>query len=206
MTRLNRNCKLQVIEKNPRRAQEIAEKVSNTLVICGDSLDTDILCEAGVPSAETVVAVTQDDRVNILSALLAKKQGSNRALILLNNSAYTPLLSSLGIDGAIDPRSVTISRILYHIRQSHVKSVVSVANGLGQLIEFEVSTASDLIGTLPQTHMMKDLLIVAIVRQGKVHITLDQLIIEAGDRMIIMAHKKALPKVEKIFATSQNLF
>lgn len=203
----NRDFKTHIIEKRPERAQEIAEKLHNTIVLCGDSLESEILEEAGVASAETVVAVTQDDRVNVLSALLAKKMGAARSLILLNNPSYGPLLNSLGVDGVIDPRSLTVSRILQHIRQGKVKSVLSVAEGLGELIEGEVSPVSDLVGTPPWSYTIKgEILIVAIVRRGEVLIPHEGTLIAEHDHIIIMAAKEAIGKVEKLFSSSLDYF
>lgn len=62
------------------------------------------LSEANVQAAETIVAVTDDDKVNILASLLAKRNGARQALILLNNMAYSPLVTSLGIDAVISPQ------------------------------------------------------------------------------------------------------
>ena len=67
----------------------------------------EILLEAGVHEAETIVALTDRDQVNILASVLAKKEGCQRALCLINDRAYSSLSEGLGIDAFIDPRATT---------------------------------------------------------------------------------------------------
>ena len=66
------NTKL--IELNKERAENISADLNNTLVINGNSLDPEILEEAKISETETIISVTNQDEVNILTSLLAKKK------------------------------------------------------------------------------------------------------------------------------------
>ena len=57
------------------------------------------------------VAVTNDDETNILSSLLAKRYGTQRAMTLINNVTYAPLVTTLGIDVVVSPRAITASKL-----------------------------------------------------------------------------------------------
>src|SRR5690606_6697720 len=87
-----------VIEANPERARFVADKLTHAVVLNGDARDAEIHEEANLRLAEAIVCVTNDDEVNIMTALLAKRLGCAQALTLVNNNAYAPLLGSLGID------------------------------------------------------------------------------------------------------------
>ena len=108
---------IKLIEVNKERAEIVAQSLERTIVIHGDALDVDILEEAGAGAAETVVAVSNDDEVNILASLLAKQYGCQRAVTLINKASYGSLVGTLGIDTVVSPRAITVSTILQHVRR-----------------------------------------------------------------------------------------
>ena len=124
------DIKSKIIELNKDQARNIAARLSNTSVICGDVLDADILKEASVSSSETFVAVSNDDEVNILSALLAKRIGAKYAVVLVNMQGFLPLISTLGVDVVINPPQITVSSVLEHIRRGRIIDVHSIVEGL----------------------------------------------------------------------------
>src|SRR3546814_4467945 len=84
---------LKVIEVDKRRAEEVAQSLQRTVVIHGNALDTEILEEANAAATDTVIAVSNDDEVNILTSLLAKRYGCRRAVTLINKATYGPLIA-----------------------------------------------------------------------------------------------------------------
>ncbi len=112
-----------VIELHKERAEIAAQSLSQTIVINGDALDPDILDEANVRTTEAIVAVTNDDEVNILSSLLAKRYGARRALTLVNNMTFESLITELGVDVVVIPQVITVSTILQHVRRGPTRAV-----------------------------------------------------------------------------------
>ena len=100
---------LMLIEMNKDRATYVANQLTNTIVLRGDALDREILREANAKITNKVVAVTSDDKVNILASLLAKRMGAEQAMALINSSSYSSLVTSLGIDSLISPKALTVS-------------------------------------------------------------------------------------------------
>ena len=123
---------VRLIEISKERARAVAEALPNTNIILGDALDSEILDEAGVATADTVVAVSDDDETNILASLLAKRYGVERAVTLINSTAYAPLITTLGIDVAVSPRTITVSTILQHVRRGRIRAVHSLADGFAR--------------------------------------------------------------------------
>ena len=121
---------IKIIEANADRAEAIAERLPKAVVLQGDALDTELQNEANVQSAETVIAVTNDDEVNILSSLLAKQAGCSRAITLTNNQNFGHLMKSMGIDAYVDPRETTVSSILQHIRRGCIRWLQNLAGGM----------------------------------------------------------------------------
>jgi trk system potassium uptake protein TrkA len=137
------NINLKIIEYNQKRAEEIADSLSQTTVLKGSGLDNQILEEAGIQGANTVIAVTNDDEVNILSSILAKKLGAESCFTLVNSmSSYETIVSSLDIDVLINPRDMTISKILQHTRRGKIISAFSICGGIAEIIELQVTNKS----------------------------------------------------------------
>ncbi len=137
---------VRVIEADSERAKNVADDLNRTIVLHGSGLDTELLTEAGVRDAGLILALTNDDQINILVSLLARTQGCDRALCLINEASFLPISNIIGLDAAINPRSTTVSSVLSHIRKGRVKSVHSVDDGTAEMIEAEVADNSPLVG------------------------------------------------------------
>lgn len=199
--------KIRIIESNRARAETIADELSRTVVLHGDGLDQDLLEEAGVEDSEALVAVTNDDEVNILASVLAKRAGCKRALTLLNNGSYTGLVRSLGIDAFIDPRATTVSSILQEIRRGRIKRVHTVAEGQGEVIEAEALSTSPLVDKpIREARLPDGIMIGAIVRGSKVIRPGGDSVIAEGDRVVVFARTDMVRKVEQLFRVSIEYF
>ena len=163
------NTKVQLIERNASRAHFLAENLRETRIFNGDALDSSILAEADVGTTETFVAVTDDDEVNILSALLAKRNGAAHAVALVNIPGFIPLVAALGVDAVINPSQITVSSILEHVRRGRIRDVHAVVEDLGEVIEAEALPSSQLVGkSLREAKVPKGVAIGGILRNDKV--------------------------------------
>ncbi len=198
---------LKLIEINKERAEYVAQQLKRTVVIHGDALDQEILEEANVKATETVIAVSNDDEVNILTSLLAKRFGSQRAVTLVNSTTYSPLIGTLGIDTVVSPREITVSTILQHVRQGRIRSVHSLSEGFGEIIEAEALETSSLVGVpLREADLPEGVMVGAIVRGEEVIIPRGDTVIKPKDRVVIFAASSAVKSVEKLFAVRLEFF
>ncbi len=198
---------LKLIEINKERAEYVAQQLKRTVVIHGDALDQEILEEANVKATETVITVSNDDEVNILASLLAKRFGSQRAVTLVNSTTYSPLIGTLGIDTVVSPREITVSTILQHVRQGRIQSVHSLSEGFGEIIEAEALETSSLVGVpLREADLPEGVMVGAIVRGTEVVIPRGDTVIKPKDRVVIFATASAVKSVEKLFAVRLEFF
>jgi trk system potassium uptake protein TrkA len=198
---------VRLIELNKERAELVAQSLERTVVIHGDALDTEILEEANANQAETVVAVSNDDEVNILTSLLAKRYGCKRAVTLINKLSYAPLMGTLGIDTVVSPRAITVSTILQHVRRGRIRSVHSIPEGFGEVIEAEALETSSLVGvTIRDADLPDGVLVGAIVRGDEVIIPRGDTVVRANDLVVIFAATEAVKKIEKLFAVKLEFF
>jgi len=201
------SVRVKIIEYRKERAEAAADQLSRTVVLHGDALDLGILHEANIAETETIVAVTDDDEVNILASVLAKQGGCQRAIALINNPGYGPLIRTLGIDVFIDPRAMTVSRILQYVRRGRIRGLYSLFNGAAEVLEAEALETATVIGKpLNEAQIPRGIMIGAIVRGDQVIIPRGNTIIRTGDRVVILALAGMVKKVEQMFRVSLEYF
>ena len=115
--------RVRIIERNKEQAEIAAEALKRTVILNGDAMDAAIQEEAGVSNSEMVICLTNDDKANILSAVLAKKLGADHTISLINELSMQDMQSELGIDMVIDPRASTISVSYTHLTLPTICSV-----------------------------------------------------------------------------------
>lgn len=202
-----RDVHVKIIEKSKDRAQEVARQLKNIEVLAGDGLTIEVLREAGVEDAETVICVTEDDKVNILASLLAKQSGAKRAVALIGNPDTIPLVKSLGIDSVVNPREITVSSILRHVRQGYIESVYTLRDNLGEVIEAQITDKSTLIGcSLQEIDIAHQIKLVAVIRNEDVILPSAGLIVQLNDRLIVIAAHDSVREVEKMFSARMDYF
>lgn len=196
-----------IIELDRERAEFVAKTLNRTVVLNGDALDPEILEEGGVALAESCVAVTDDDETNILAALLAKRYGARRSISLLNKTTYNTLMGTLGVDVVVNPRAITVSHILQHVRRGRIHSVHSLHEGFGELIEADALETSSLVGKpIREVKLPNGVVLGALVRQGEVIIPRGSTVVQGGDRVVLFAAADAVKKVEKMFSVRLEYF
>lgn len=203
----DRDISAQLIELDPARAQTVAQRLARTTVLNGDAMDPDLLEEANAKRADTVIAVTDHDETNILSSLLAKRYGAKQAIALVTRPAYSTLLQPLDIDVIINPRAITASIILQHVRRGRVRAVHSIGDNFGEIIDIEAMESSGIVGKpLSESKLPHGAVIGALVREGKVIIPRPDTVIRPADRVVLFAIESVIKRVERIFAVSIEHF
>ena len=198
---------LRLVEMDKRRAELVAQTLKRSVVIHGDALDLEILGECNIGNTETVIAVTNDDEVNILASLLAKRHGCMRAVTLVNSTSYGQLVGPLGIDTVVSPRAITVSTILQHVRRGRIRSVYSLSEDLGEINEAEAMETSRLVGKpLRDAKLPEGVVVGALLRDDEVIVPRGDTVIRAGDLVTIFAASNAVKKVEKLFAVKLEFF
>ncbi len=198
------SARIKIVEKNKERAEHIANNLNNSLVINGNGLDEDILKEANIEDAETVLALTNDDEDNLMVSVLVEKFSKDkRTMALINKPNYSLLQNSLKIDDLIDPRMNTVSSILKHVHKGTIETAYTILNGEFEVIEAEIIDSSELINKeLKNSNLPDDIRIGAILRKNDIIIPTSKFIFEKKDVVVFLAKRDQLQLVERLFQIS----
>jgi trk system potassium uptake protein TrkA len=170
-------------------------------------MSADLQDEAGVPNAELVVCLTNNDQTNILSAVLAKSLGAKTVGVLINEVSMQALREELSLDMVIDPRGSTISSVLRHVRRGRIIDVFELQGGGAEVMEGEVLETSPLAGKPISFAEDEDgIAIGAIVRGKDIFDPKPDMIVKPGDRLVLLAESSALEDVEQLFRVSMDYF
>ncbi len=208
---LEHNHNVKLIEFDPQRAKYLSAHLDKTIVFEGDASDHELLTEENVEQVDAFIAVTNDDEANIMSAMLAKRLGAKKAMVLIQRGAYVDLVQGGEIDIAFSPQQATISALLTHIRRGDIVNVYSLRRGAAEAIEAiahgDRSTSKVVGREIREIKLPPGTTIGAIVRSEEVIIAHGDTKIEANDHIILfLVDKKFVSHVEKLFQPSAFFF
>jgi len=201
------NIRVKVIEVSRQRAAEIAERLTRTVVLHGSALSEEVLREADIASADTLVALTNEDQVNLLASALAKQLGCKTSLCLINSLNYSGLFRPLNIDAQINPRAITVSRVLQYVRRGRIRGVHSIHHGDAEVLEADVlETAPILTKPLKDINLTEGIRFGSILREGKTLVPTGDTELEVNDRVVLFARADYVKEVEQMFRVSPDYF
>ncbi|MCH7651143.1 MAG: Trk system potassium transporter TrkA [Nitrospinae bacterium] len=197
-----------IIEPSLEKANEAADTLEDTVILHGSGTDPDLFNDINMKDADLFLALSNNDEMNILSALLAKKHGAKRAAVITNDPDYLPILDSIGIDVTINPRLITVSEILKHLRKGQVVNLYKLIEGEAEVLEIIISAESAAAGRLiNQLHMPEHSIIGAVLRvDGEMVVPGGSTEILEGDTVIVVTLPDCIGKIEKIFGKKSSFF
>lgn len=189
-----------LVEENLDKAKILARKLNQTVVIHGEMMSDIILKEADLSHADAAVAVTDNDKDNLLASLLASKSGVGTTISVINTPSYNNLMFSNADNILIDRSSVTISNMLKEIRRAKLRQAYSIARGMGEIWEIklveEVNYCHKKIGELNLPKMCR---VVAVLREDDLIYPDPTSKLEENDLLLIYVDSSMIKQTEHVF-------
>lgn len=196
----NAGYNLKIIDNDKHRCELIGKLLKSSLVLHGDATDKELLVEEGIGQADAVICLTEDDKLNMLAALLAKNLGAERSLVKVGKVDYIPLMEQVGIDATFTPQLITAGSILRMARSEDILSMSLIEKDLAEAMEIMISENSALIGmTLKEVKFPKGCLIGAILRDNQIIIPRGDDCLLAKDRVVVFVLHDIAKKVLSLF-------
>lgn len=218
---LEKNYEVKVFEKDMHRAELIASRYQDTLVLWGEATDESLLAQENIDEMDMFIALTNDDEDNIMAASLAKRLGCPRVVALINRRAYADMVEGGPIDIVLSPAQVSLGALLSFVRRGDVAKVHSLRRGAAEALELVVHgdrRTSKVVGRrIDELPVIEGAHIGAILRtgahvgvsddgvlltgkDGKIIIPHHDTVIEENDHVVVFCASKAqISKVEKLF-------
>ncbi len=191
---------VRVIERDEARARYVATQLRKGFVLHDEGISRDFLLQERVDRTDAFVAVTGDDRANLLAAMYARQLGAGLTVAGISRAEFAPLSEALGVDIAISPRLLAAGAILRFVRRGEVAAVTLLESG-AQVIELRVPKGCRVAGRpLSRVDFPEGAIVGAVSRNGEVIVPTGRDVLEAGDDAVVFAVEDAVDEVEEIFA------
>ena len=191
---------VKIFDKNRERCLLAAEKMDNGIAICGDGTDLNLLEQEGIAEADVVVCITDDDRLNLMLALIAKHFGAKKTIVRVSRAEYTDLMEKVGVDIVLSTRLLSASEVLAFVRRGGVVSVSLLEGAKAEAVEVIVQDGAPVAGKrLMDVRLPRECLVCAYVRGEDAFIPNGQSALMAGDRVILFIQTTHSKEVMKYF-------
>ena len=202
-----RGLPTKLIEKRHARCEDLASMLEKVTVLHGDGTDQELLKEENIQEADCFLAVTDDEEANILGALLAKRLGAKKSIALINRVEYMPLVSTVGIDGVINPRHAAVSKILNYIRKGKIVSATPLHDERVEAYEVIALETADITDRpIKDIKFPPGTIVGAIIRNDDIIIPDGETVIRPDDHAIIFTLRSTVPKLEKMLTVKLDYF
>lgn len=194
--------KIKLIEKDSLRCEELNRKLNKTVVLKGDSKDVSFFNNEEFAEADVIVAVTGDDRTNLVAAVLGQRLGAKKIICEISDIAYSKAYDAIGIENYVNPHLLTASKILRFTRTQNVQAFSLLREESVEAFEVVVPESCRVSGKkIAEARFPRGMLIGAVVRNGKVSIPNGQTVLHPGDDLIVFTLTAISNKLERYFCS-----
>lgn len=197
--------KVKIVEKNINKCKKLCVDLPDAEILCGDANDHDFLLEEGLSSMDAFVSLTGMDEHNIMMSLYAKTHDIPRVITKVNSVDFHSLLGTLGLDTVVSPKLLTADSIVSYVRGLHnsegsaMETMYNLFDGRLELLDFHITANPHFIDVpLKDLTLIRQTLIVCIVRDGKVIIPNGDTTIQTEDNVIFLTQSQNIDRIDDI--------
>ena len=196
---------VKIIERNEQRCNLLSSMLHDAMIIHGDCMDQELLLSEGIESADGVAALMDYDEENILISLYIKSVSHAKIITKINNESFDTIISNLGLESVISPKTLTGEYIARYIRAmqnslgSNVETLYRLHEDRVEALEFRAKSNSRTIDTpLMQLDLKDDLQVICISRGGKIILPQGSDVIKPDDSVVVVTKHKGLSDLNDI--------
>jgi len=204
---LKHGIAVRIVEKDMERCRMMAEELPEATVLQGDAIDRTFLQSAGLPLAESFVALTNLDEENVLLAMYAKKHTNAKLITKVNRLEFDDILDGMDLGSIIYPKYMTCDTIIQYVRAkqnaagSNVKTLYRILDDRVEALEFTVHEKSAATGIpLMQLKLKPNLLVCCITRGDDIIIPRGSDSLQVGDSVVVVSLEHGLHDLRDILA------
>ncbi len=197
---------VKVIESDKARCYYLSTHLHDIMVLNGDATDLQLLEEENLDGMDAVVTCTGFDEDNLLLALTAKQHGIEDVIAKVSRRSYAEIISTMGIDMALNPIDIVTSIILRLVQGNKKVLSSQLIQGQAEIMEVYATPHMDILGVpLKDLELPKSVIIAAIHRGNQVIIPNGDTVIEEDDRLLMLSLISDIASTEKLLKDSSKL-
>ncbi len=181
-----------VIDVRPNAVQDLANQ-TDVMGVVGSVISMDVMEEAGIKTADILIAVTGSDELNMLACLLAKKLGKCQTIARVRKPEYAKVLKlfreELSLALVINPEQAAASEMARSLRLPSAIQIDTFAKSRVEIFKFCVPEGSVLDNLKVQDIVAKlnsDVLVCGVERGEETFIPGGNFVIKSGDLLSIL--------------------
>lgn len=185
-----------VIDKNSTKLQTLSNNY-DVMTVCGNGASYSVQREAGIESADLIIAVTDSDELNLLCCTVASRSGKCSAIARVRTPDYSIeanyLKNRLGLARIINPELEAANEVTRILSLPTALDVTPFAHGQVEMVKIKIPENSFLDNMEIQNiskNISTDFLISAVERNGEVFIPSGSFILKSGDIMSVVAARR----------------
>ena len=200
----NRPIAVTIIEPEKDKAEMAAADLKNALVLHGDATEIDVLKDAAVEITDIFIALSENEQTNLLASLLAKKHGAKKTIVLTNDTALAHIINQVDVDVVVNPRLVTASAILQHIRRGQILSIAKLGDSEVEAIELIAEDGSEIVKKpLRKIRFPKKSILGAVVRNNTMLLPKGIDAIHPGESVVVFTLPDDIERVQALFSSKK---
>lgn len=198
---------VKVIEVNEKRARWFSEEFPQTHVVLGDGTAKSILREEGVEHFDAVATLTPIDEENILTSMSLDKMGIRKNITKVNRTSLLEIIDRKEFSSIVTPKRIAVDSVMHFIRgrknaqDSNLDAMHHVGNGEIETLQFEIRDTNPMAGqSLAQLQLKQNVLIAAIIRNGRPIYPTGEDVLQIGDKMVVITLLKNITSSRDLLA------
>ncbi len=198
-----------LIESDEERADEIESNLDVRL-IRGNGASTNVLTKAGISGADFLMAMTDNDQLNIVACSLGRKLGAKVVVARVHDQTYNDNLlvnyqRHFNIDILINPEALTAMELAKQVRNPERMAMEEFARGQVELQEIQISREARVIGkTLRELNLGPGIKIGYVKRKGGLEVPTANTILSEGDKVTVIGTPEILLKNRYLFSNESS--
>jgi trk system potassium uptake protein TrkA len=198
MPRLSR--RVIIIERDYRLCKDLAARFPEALILNEDISDESFVAEERLDDLDLIITTTNQQELNIITAVYLKSRGVDRTIALVSGSGYAAIARQLGVDVVIPMKSVVVDSIISHLMGRRVRGVHRLGDGSIGIIEVEIGPQAPVTDTsLTEFRLSAGGLVMLVNRGAQSFIPRGDYVFTAGDRIILIAKNGSDAEIERLF-------
>lgn len=195
-----------IIEKDRETAERLKESL-DVLIIEGDGDNPLVLKEAHVEKADVMLAVSGDDKTNILASTYSASIGVPKIVVRIRDKDYLEYPKTLKhpeVD-IVNPGAIISEKITSLISSPFAWKAETLARGKIKLFKLKVEENTPIIGQkLADLGPAKAWIFVAISRDGKITIPTGETRLQLDDYIFALGNTDILDKLKQLFGVEEE--